>query len=629
MLEKQGIMKAKQLKKTDYGLRAGSMSFPACRIAFLGLVFTALSPCLWPQAIIGESTTPARVSIYPGPVAMTQVDSEPFQFGENINWMSLLRVPCSSPELDRAANCLDDGALASLPFAQDTAGTGTPKGSALTAAELQSPAEYFARRNVTPSRTTVVTHVMPVAWNVSDPAIEDDAKSDSTNATNPNAAPVEPINRASNQKQGKTRIQWKPLLLETLLSTSIMHTFNLWTEAGTRDALYGPWFKDYLRSLSELRGWSDSDRFMAPYVGHSIQGSIYGFTLRQNDPKYRDVQWGDGRDYWISILRSMAFSAAAHAQWKIGPLSEASIGNVMLHASPGFITLVTTPTLGALTMIGEDSLDRYLIIGLENRSSNGMLIILARSFLNPGRSFANVMAFKKPWYRPTRIGLENDYDLLIRKEMVADFKDGVGPKLFEFVKRPQVSTHSESNVAAIELAAYANYENFSGRNCIGGGGSGAARINAAWQIVTEVNGCLIMGFPMSTESGDSLFYGGGPRWTPRASHKVSPYLEFLVGGRKVTYDVNDPALHALLREEWNDGNGTLTHYPKRSDWSSETASNGASIAAGGGVDLVVTRAFAWRFSSQYTHSWMSDVQTIHPQNGFRVTTEAVLRIGKW
>jgi hypothetical protein len=359
-----------------------------------------------------------------------------------------------------------------------------------------------------------------------------------------------------------------------------MHTFNLWTEAGTRDALYGHWFQDYMRSLSELRGWSDSDRFMAPYVGHSIQGSIYGFILRQNDPKYRDVQWGDGRDYWISILRSTAFSAAAHAQWKIGPLSEASIGNVMLHASPGFITLVTTPTLGALTMIGEDLLDRYVIIGLENRSTNGTLIILARSFLNPGRSFANVMAFKKPWYRATRMGLEADYDFLIRREMVADYKAGVGPKLFEFVKRPEVSPHSESNVAAIELAAYASYERFSGRNCMGGGGSGAARINAAWQIVTEVNGCLIMGFPVSTESGDSLFYGGGPRWTPRASHKASPYFEFLVGGRKVTYDVNDPSLHERLKTEWNDGNGTLPHYPKRSDWSLETASNGANITAG-------------------------------------------------
>src|SRR5208283_1439474 len=132
--------------------------------------------------------------------------------------------------------------------------------------------------------------------------------------------PVEP-------PQPDTRIHWRSANGEALLATGICHIFNLWTEAGTRDALYGPWAKDWLRSVGELRGWSDSDEFMAPYASHPIQGSIYGYILRQNDPKYRTVQWGDGRDYFISVLRSMAYSAVWHTQWKIGPISEASIGN--------------------------------------------------------------------------------------------------------------------------------------------------------------------------------------------------------------------------------------------------------------------------------------------------------------
>jgi len=62
----------------------------------------------------------------------------------------------------------------------------------------------------------------------------------------------------------------------------------------------------------------------------------------------------------------------------------------------------------------------------------------------------------------------------------------------------------------------------------------------------------------------------------------------------------------------------------------ETANNGVSVAAGAGMDVVFTRAFAWRVVNlQYTHTWMGDVDTIHPQNGIRVTTEAVLRIGTW
>jgi hypothetical protein len=429
-----------------------------------------------------------------------------------------------------------------------------------------------------------------------------------------------------------TRIHWKAANGEALLSTGIMHTFNLWTEAGTRDALYGPWAKDWLQSVGELRGWSDSDRFMAPYVGHSIQGSIFGYILRQNDPKYRDVQWGDGRDYFMSLIRSMAFSAVWHTQWKIGVASEDSIGNVMLHASPGFITLVDTPTLGTVTMVGEDVLDRYLIMGLENRTANRLLIALTRCFLNPGRSFANVMAFKVPWNRETRIGLVGE-NFVVRKQLLADYRAGIGPKPFEFVRRPSSDTdpdHVYPRAAPIELAAYPNYERFSGRNCIGGGGSGAARFSPTLQIVAEVNGCLIMGMAHYTQSGDSLFYGAGPRWSPLASHRWSPFAEVLFGGRKVTYEVDNPTLENTLLNAWNDGSGTLRHYPKRSDWSTEVASNGPSLAVGGGLDVVVTRPFAWRLVNvQYTHSWMGSVDTIHPENGIRVTTEAVLRIGTW
>ena len=139
-----------------------------------------------------------------------------------------------------------------------------------------------------------------------------------------------------------------------------------------------------------------------------------------------------------------------------------------------------------------------------------------------------------------------------------------------------------------------------------------------------------MGFSKYTQSGDSLFYGAGPRWTPLASRRVSPFAEVLFGGRKVTYEVDNPQLEKTLLDAWNDGSGTLPHYPKRSDWSTEVSSNGPSIAAGGGVDVVVTRPFTWRLVNvQYTHSWMGGVDNIHPENGIRITTEAVLRIGTW
>jgi hypothetical protein len=431
-----------------------------------------------------------------------------------------------------------------------------------------------------------------------------------------------------------TKFHWTFATRESLLFTGVMHAFNLTTEAGTRDALNGPWFKDYTRSVSELRGWSDSDAFMAPYVGHTIEGSVFGYIERQNDPKYKNVQWGDGRDYFISLLRSMAFSAVWHTQWKIGPISEASTGNVMLHASPGFITLTDTPTLGTVEMMGEDAADRYLLMGLENRTANRPLIILARSFLNPGRTWANIMAFQVPWHRETRPGVFGQ-NFVLRKELLEDYKK-TGEKPFEFA--PRYSPESAANPtrvypreAAIELTAFPYYQSFlGGGSCVGGGGTGAARVNPKWQVVAELSGCLIMHMPAYNQSGDSLFYGGGARWTPLASHRISPYAQMLIGGAKVSHETDNLALKKQLLNEWNDGNGTLAHYPKRSDWSVEISNNGPSIATGGGVDFVVTRPFAWRILEvEYTHSWMSDVGATRPQNGLRIATSAVLRIGTW
>ena len=432
------------------------------------------------------------------------------------------------------------------------------------------------------------------------------------------------------------RVRWLPAISESLFATGVMHTFNVWTEAGTRDALNGHWFRNYTDAVSELRGWSDSDTFMAPYVGHTIEGATFGYIFRQNDPRYRNVQWGDGRSYFISLLRSMAWSAVWHTQWKIGPVSEASIGNVMLHASPGFITLVDTPTLGMIDMIAEDAADRYLVMNLENHTSNRAIIILARSFLSPGRSFANAMSFHLPWRRETRLPLFQSDAYETRKELVKAYREGSGEKPFVYAKQPSDFDNVEfvrtyPKAAPIELSAYPYFESFlGGGNCIGGGGSGAARLSPTWQFVAEVDGCLVMGFPTYNQSGDSLFYGAGLRWTPRASRRLSPFAQFLLGGRKVTYEVDNDALRTKLMAEWNNGDGTLSHYPMRSDWSKETANNGVSVAAGGGFDMVVSRPFTWRLINlEYTHTWIGDVDIMRTQRGVRLTTEAVLRIGTW
>jgi hypothetical protein len=117
-------------------------------------------------------------------------------------------------------------------------------------------------------------------------------------------------------------------------------------------------------------------------------------------------------------------AAIASTQWTLGPLSEASLGNVQLHSSPGFIDIVQTPTLGIMDMIGEDLIDRYFIIRLENHTANPWLLLTARSLGNPARSFATLMSFRLGWNRENRPGLFGENHAL-RQQLVSEYKKGV------------------------------------------------------------------------------------------------------------------------------------------------------------------------------------------------------------
>ena len=118
--------------------------------------------------------------------------------------------------------------------------------------------------------------------------------------------------------------QWKNALRQGLFFTGFMHAYRLASESQTRDALNGHWWRNYRRSIGELRGWDDGDKFMTTYVAHPFEGAIFGYIAQQNDPRYSRVMWGDGRKYWIARLRTLAFSTAMSTQWTLGPASEAS-----------------------------------------------------------------------------------------------------------------------------------------------------------------------------------------------------------------------------------------------------------------------------------------------------------------
>jgi hypothetical protein len=426
----------------------------------------------------------------------------------------------------------------------------------------------------------------------------------------------------------KPNFQMASAIREAMVFTGIMHGFRYATQDETRSAAYGPFIPNYFQSVSELRGWDDSDTFYTSYILHPMEGSVFGYIQVQNDPRYKTAEFGSDRDYWISRLRAMAFAAALSIQWTMGPLSEASLGNVQLHDSPGFVDIVGTPTMGTLWMVGEDVLDRYAVIGVENRTSNPVLLMLARSCFAPTRAFANMMAWKAPWYRETRPGIFRS-NRALRQQLLDDYHAGLTDAPFGVYKRPPSDTQDNYPLAApIEITASSHYETFlGGGSCIGGGGSGAVRLDNSWQIVAEANGCLVMHMPERNQSGDSEMFAAGPRWTPLATHRVSPYVQVLAGGRRITHEIDDLTKEAELNSEWLED--TIDR-PLRSAWAVEHQSTGVALSAGTGVDVLLTRALAWRVADlEYTHSWISNADQIHANDGLRIATEFVLRIGTW
>ena len=303
-------------------------------------------------------------------------------------------------------------ALASSPHALAQSGTDAQLASLdVLYSRYQQPLLLSAPRPVVP--TVPQTPALDLA------SSSDLAATDPLNDSSSSSSNIRPIL----QPPTETKFRWKPAFKEALLYTGIMQAWRFPTEAGTRDALDGPFFKDYFDSILATRGWDDGDTLVTSYIAHPMEGGIFGYIQRQNDPLYRNVEIGDGRRYWLSILRSYAFAAVWSTQWTLGPVSEASLGNVQLHDSPGFVDLIGSPTFGMFWMMGEDILDKYALARLENHTANRALIVLTRSFANPCRTFANLMAFKKPWERPNRPGVFRDaFDL--RSEYVRGHRDG-------------------------------------------------------------------------------------------------------------------------------------------------------------------------------------------------------------
>jgi hypothetical protein len=398
-------------------------------------------------------------------------------------------------------------------------------------------------------------------------------------------------------------------MYQSSLFLGVMHSFRFATEPSTRKAM-GNTPLDYFEVLGAMHGWSDGDGYYENYLGHPIEGAVSDYLWIHNDLRYRNVEFGKSRDYWMSRLRAYAYSWAFSEQFEVGLFSEASLGQIQRYCCAyGFVDHVITPNFGMIWLIGGDILDRYVTRPLENRTRSVIARSLLRAVINPPQSFANVLMVRYPWHRENR----------------------PSPTLYDgqLYVQPQSLDSGKfmlSLVPKFELtAAMPSYTRMGPYSCLGGSGIGAFRLSDVWQWTLEVGGCTLGNSLPRHWSGDSLIFHTGPQWIMHNSSRWSPHMHFRVGGQKITKEYC--AVYSKRPGGLSVGTPCQSELNLRAQHYEGT---GFSISTGGGLDVKVNNALAIRVANlDYMRSWLYPVAGTDYNQGLRFTTGMVLRIGTW
>jgi hypothetical protein len=207
---------------------------------------------------------------------------------------------------------------------------------------------------------------------------------------------------SDNTEARRERFDWGSALGQSFLFLGIQHSLRMAQEK-TRDQLDGKFWHDYLNSVTGLSGWDDGNPFVTNYIGHPLMGAITGYIQIQNDPAGKYLVWSphDSR-YWKSRFKALGWATVYSTNYELGPLGEAGIGNVGTErGTMAAVDLVVTPIGGFGMILLEDWLDKRYISSIERKTTLRKARVL-RVVMNPSRSVANMLRFKRPSYRDTR-----------------------------------------------------------------------------------------------------------------------------------------------------------------------------------------------------------------------------------
>jgi hypothetical protein len=300
---------------------------------------------------------------------------------------------------------------------------------------------------------------------------------------------------------GSDRYSMKGLLWQSLAFIGTENTWRLLTDPNMRRLTADkPYWHDYIASLKQwnMRRWWDGDSILVDDVGHPMQGGVSSFIEIQNSPRQRLLRFAMTKEYWRSRMLGMLWATAFSTQQKIGPLGEAALGSdggityplncafpcsnytpgvTKYTNNTGWTDFIMTPVVGTVWVMGEDWIDLKISDRIQNAHPNAWWPKVIRGALNPTRTMANAMRWRKPWYRDFQ---ENTRDLHITR--VPDWEPG-DEEAARAAPRFEVFPHYDAIWLPVNTASCTNC-----RQLTGGYGVGfAARLTKWIDFDSDVN----------------------------------------------------------------------------------------------------------------------------------------------